>query len=569
MTSTLASNFLINPSPPIPASSSPNSVFQVNQAPYSTSVSPPLQLPGGRLTTPLAPPPPPPLHLSSHRHGPGPERQIRYAGADHTLGPTFSEEEDGDDSAFIAAKMAALGLDPNGVPYSQNGYSGSHSTRAPRAKRSRTPTVPRSHQQVGDQQYAQQQALLSLLAHQGSSAQVREALALLELQQAQQAATDRHYHTQMTAQHHARLAAQRQAEKQAEYEKQLYVQQQMQQKLLEQLAIQREATKRQFQQQQEEQYMLQQRGLQQLHLQQQFAALQTDSYVSQAQAQHQRSALRAQMQANLQARSERAAQANWAIGVNEADLKSRFESAMPIKSSVHEDHSRFETGVYGTHGASTSSSSSGSPTSPSWPSAQLSSPTKSIWGVAEVPMSSKTAPGGRFAQARLALAASGTSSYGTLTATLSKRSFTEDQTTLTVTEVRTPPDEMSRTTPASPTTQLARQSIGLSLDRPAASVTPIEGKITRDAADAASARTFSLSFGGPHCSGNDDSRSSSQPVGLAMKKISVTRQPSGPPGDVKDLDDRNFQARIRKQVGLNLGMLNRRTESPAEIASTA
>lgn len=396
---------------------------------------------------------------------------------------------------------------------------------------------------MGDQQYAQQQALISLLAHQGSSAQVREALALLELQQAQQAATDRHYHTQMTAQHHARLAAQRQAEKQAEYEKQLYVQQQMQQKLLEQLAIQREATKRQFQQQQEEQYMLQQRGLQQLHLQQQLAALQTDSYVAQAQAQRQRSALRAQMQANLQARSERAAQANWALGVNEADLKSRFESAMPIKCSVHEDQSRFETGVYGTHGASTSSSSSGSPASPSWPSAQLSSPTKSTSGTVEVPMSSKTAPGGRFSQARRALAASGTSSYGTLTATLSKRSSSEDQTTLTVTEVRTPPDEMSRTTPASPTTQLARQSIGLSLGRPTASVTPAEEKITRDAADAVSARAFNLSFGGPHCSGNDDFRSSSQPVGLAMKKIFVTRQPSGPPGDVKDLGDRNFQAR--------------------------
>lgn len=123
MASTLTSNFLINPSPPITTSSSPVSAFQGSEVPYSTSVSPPLQPPGGRLTTPLAPPPPPPLHLSSHRHGPGPERQIRYAGADHTLGPTFSEEEDGDDSAFIAAKMAALGLDPNGVPYNQNGYS--------------------------------------------------------------------------------------------------------------------------------------------------------------------------------------------------------------------------------------------------------------------------------------------------------------------------------------------------------------------------------------------------------------------------------------------------------------
>lgn len=44
-------------------------------------------------------------------------RKIPYAGAEHTLGPTFSEEEDGDDSAWIASKMAVLGLDPQGVPY--------------------------------------------------------------------------------------------------------------------------------------------------------------------------------------------------------------------------------------------------------------------------------------------------------------------------------------------------------------------------------------------------------------------------------------------------------------------
>lgn len=424
----------------------------------------------------------------------------------------------------------------------------SHNARAPRAKRSRTPTVIRLHDQSGYQKHAQQEALISLLAHQGSSAQVREALALLELEQAQQAATDRHYHTQMMAQNNARLAAQRQADRQAEYEKQLYVQQQMQQKQLEQLAIQREATKRQFQQQQEEQYMFQQREqrLQQLHLQQQLAALQTDSYVAQAQAQRQRSILGAQMQANLQARSERAAQANWAMGVNEADLKARFESAMPVRSPIREDHSRFETALYGTRGTSTSSSASGSPNTPSWPSAQSSSPTKSISGIAEpvsVPISSKAAPGGRFAQARLALAASGTSSYGTLTATLSKRSSSEDQTTFPVAEVKIPPGEVSRTTPASPITQQARQSVGLGLGRPAASVTTAEAKITRDAVDAASARISNVAFGRPHSSGNNDSRSSSQSIGLAVKKISVARQPSGPPGDVKDLGDRNFQAR--------------------------
>jgi hypothetical protein len=42
---------------------------------------------------------------------------MKYASNEHTLGPTFSEEEDGDDSDWIASKMASLGLDPNGKPY--------------------------------------------------------------------------------------------------------------------------------------------------------------------------------------------------------------------------------------------------------------------------------------------------------------------------------------------------------------------------------------------------------------------------------------------------------------------
>jgi len=72
------------------------------------------------MTTPLAAPPPP-LNLAvnpaSTNHG----RKIRYAGAEHTLGPTFSEEEDGDDSEWIANKMAILGLDPQGLPYKNHG----------------------------------------------------------------------------------------------------------------------------------------------------------------------------------------------------------------------------------------------------------------------------------------------------------------------------------------------------------------------------------------------------------------------------------------------------------------
>jgi hypothetical protein len=65
------------------------------------------------ITTPLGPPPPPPpLSLStSHGRTRAPHHSFpAYAGARHTLGPTFSEEEDGDDSEFIAEKMAKLGL---------------------------------------------------------------------------------------------------------------------------------------------------------------------------------------------------------------------------------------------------------------------------------------------------------------------------------------------------------------------------------------------------------------------------------------------------------------------------
>lgn len=44
----------------------------------------------------------------------------------------------------------------------------------------------------------------------------------------------------------------------------------------------------------------------------------------------------------------------------------------------------------------------------------------------------------------------------------------------------------------------------------------------------------------------------------------VIRQPYGPPGSIDEIGDKNFATRIRRKAGLNLGMLNRRTES-AEV----
>ncbi|WVQ73407.1 hypothetical protein IAR50_002979 [Cryptococcus sp. DSM 104548] len=515
-------------SPPLATSSSPLD-YASGKLPYTSSVSPPLQGQEGRVTTPLAAPPPPPLHLSSHRHAPGPERQIRYAGADHTLGPTFSEEEDGDDSAFIAAKMAALGLDPNGNPYSQNGYSGS--SRAPKERRSRTPVVPRNHEPVSYQQQAQQQVLISLLSQQASPSHIREAMALLELQQAQHAATDRHYQTQ----------------------------QQAQKREMELLAVQREATKRQFLQQQQEQQMLKLRDqrLQQIHLQQQLAALQTDAYQAQVKAERQRSALGAQMTANLQARQDRAAQNYWGMGMDSAALKSRFESApQSAVSPISEDRGRFESSFYYS-GYEAPSAVSGSPASPSWRSAESSSPTKSTTASTDGPVNPATKPGGRFARARAALEADGKSSYGTLSAALSKRSSSEDHTSAPA-EGPIPPAGISHTTPTSPVSD--RVPVGLGIGRPVAAPPK-----TIQSGEKYAPRAFSLPQGVQGgLRAQAEGRSASLPAGQVKRVVvTVARQPTGPPGDVKDLGDKNFQARIRSQAVRNLGMLGRRTDSPA------
>lgn len=42
-----------------------------------------------------------------------------YAGARHTLGPIFNDEEDGDDTAFIAQQMSMLGLDQSAQAQAQ------------------------------------------------------------------------------------------------------------------------------------------------------------------------------------------------------------------------------------------------------------------------------------------------------------------------------------------------------------------------------------------------------------------------------------------------------------------
>lgn len=176
----------------------------------ASALTTPLHTP---LATPLAPPPPPPIHLSSSQPH---TRSVPYAGVDHTLGPSFSDEEDGDDTDFMAAKMASLGLEGN---RNNNGpaagYGGSMPSRQELDMRGAVATAEfqrrvQAQQQLlqlqmlrQQQQYQQQTAALhNLLVQSNDPQQLREAMALLELQRAQLAATtpQNAYSQQMAAQ---------------------------------------------------------------------------------------------------------------------------------------------------------------------------------------------------------------------------------------------------------------------------------------------------------------------------------------------------------------------------------
>ncbi|KAK8858763.1 hypothetical protein IAR55_002992 [Kwoniella newhampshirensis] len=581
-------NFPLGSSSPV--DSTPTSAFSSpfsTASPFTTTSSAPSNgITNSRLITPLAPPPPPPLYKSSHEHGPGPDRQVRYAGADHTLGPTFSEEEDGDDSAFIAAKMAALGLDPNGVPYNQGGFAAMTDSNSSREERSRTPSQAQSQaqaqarvnaqaqaqrqlqlQQLAQiQQAQQQQALVQLIAQQSGQQQLRDTMAILELQQAQQAATDRQYQSQLFVQQQAQrayLAAQRQSGHEAK-----------------RLAQQQQA---QLQMQQQQQY------LHRLHLQQQLATLQPSACYPppETQTHHdQRNVLAAQMQANLQARTDRVAQAR-GMTLDDAQLRARFEAASePMKSSLVDENARSEGGVYSAQStASTSPTDSVSLTSPSWRSSQSSSPTKTTT-VENTPSSVRSPRGGRFAQARQEMAAAG-DSFGLLSAAFSKR--------VTAASALSPaiPAIDNRSRFAVPSSDISNSQYHMTQGNssPPATGGPIEKEPQIQQQERTGRYVPGLGFGrpsaiaaAPRSSTNPSkvgelrnpeqtARSVSQPpLQSQSSKLFVVRQPLGPPGEAGELGDKNFQAlqaRIRRQAGLNLGMLGRRTESPSNTPVVA
>ncbi|WRT67977.1 uncharacterized protein IL334_004951 [Kwoniella shivajii] len=518
-------------------------------SPFVSSIA--SNVPSNRLTTPLAPPPPPPLYMSAHDHMAGPERQVRYAGADHTLGPTFSEEEDGDDSAFIAAKMAALGLDPNGKPYDQNGYAQQESRPAQsRDVRSRNPLIQaQSHAQVQfqaqrqaqlqylaaqaqmQQQQQQQQALLQLLAQQSQAQinpQLREAMAILEIQQAQQSATDRHVYAQQQAQR-----AYAQAQRQPGWDQTRLIHQQ---------------------QQQQQQQIREMQYLQDIHLQQQLSALQmqTNEYKPQSRPNSdggiQRSALAAQMQANLQARTGRVAEAR-GMALDDSEIRTRFENAADTYTPPIGNMSRFDTSPLVTN-------TSGSPTSPSWRSSDSGSPSPTkttILTPTELPTPSaqthnsiRSPKGGRFSQA---MATKGEQAYGTLTSTLSGRSIHIEARPQLQSVFNVEKKEAIQISPEMEKRPLKYTIGALGNGRP--STQPANSNNNRSASlPVQEPKTTLLS-----------QRVVSQPT-IGMSKVMVVRQPYGPPCEAAELGDKNFQSRLRRQAGLNLTMLGRRVESP-------
>ncbi|WWC62796.1 uncharacterized protein I303_105393 [Kwoniella dejecticola CBS 10117] len=573
-----------------------------------------------RLTTPLAPPPPPPLYMSAHDHASGPERQVRYAGADHTLGPSFSEEEDGDDTAFIAAKMAALGLDPSGRPYNQTGFT-HHVPTQPRNNRSRTPLAPthlqnqiqaqaqaqrQAQMAYLTQQAQQQQALFHLLSQQtqtqpqpyaqpynqhpnqnNSNPQMREAMALLELQQIQQSATDRHAYVMQQAQRAHHQAGKQVNREQANFFERQQNQQQQQQE-----------QQQQQQEQQQQQQIREMQYLQDLHLQQQLAALQSQNQAqaqAQAQAQNEyqarsasghglsRTALSAQIQART---AGRVAQARGiSMSLEDTELRARFESVSVSNTSSEASHvkpeQRYEdpaTSPSRSPVFTTGGHLDESPTSPSnsWRSSGSPSPTKTtILTPTEistpVQVSSVRSPkGGRFSQARQAMEAEGTEKpYGTLTATLSGRSltsstfeplYTQTQTQTQMQPIFGEPKTTSKEEVTSNSPTVERKTLKYTL-----------GALGYGKPSTVSATTVrSTTVPNPPCTQAEPAlaqnqqqqqRAVTQPA-IPQVKIIVVRQPHGPPCEASELGDKNFQSRIRRQAGLNLTMLGRRTESP-------
>lgn len=506
------------------------------------------------LATPLAPPPPPPLHASPSN---GNLHVAFKNSGSHTLGPTFSDEEDGDDSDFIAAKMAALGIDRGGRRSHSFHYT---------SQRGRTLSTQSSSTDLQRKVQAQQQLLqLQILKQQQQQAaaaqqaaaiqavllqnaasdpqQLRDAMALLDLQRAQMNAN-------ALAQSNAAAALQQRA---AAMNAQSY-QQALQQQIL--------------------------------ALQAQYAAVTGGQVVGHPSQRH---TIASQLEAGTlrreRERERERSRSRPMSPLNDQQLRAAFENAPnapmispPIDSA---------TGV-----GWTSCSRKGSMSAGEWswnapPRTSSTSTIASSRASSPVTATCPQQPLGRFARTRQDLAAAQAAAPGAppLTALLSRYRQIDDDNesalSLSETLANSPtsehPSHVNRFSSGSSSTQSSQNTRKWSVEsRFSTMSTASERKWSVESRKVSSESDHTIkepatyfdwgyhapaprshSFSSPQLSPNKFA--SRVPVVEPTPVSNVMRQPYGPPHSADELSNKNFASSVRKKVSLNLGMLSRRT----------
>lgn len=511
------------------------------------------------LATPLAPPPPPPLHASPSN----PNLCVSFTSGSgsHTLGPTFSDEEDGDDTDFIAAKMAALGIDRGGRRSHSFHYTSqrgrtlstqSSSTDLHRKVQAQQQLLQlqmlKQQQQQQQQQAAaaQQAAAIQAVLLQNATSdpqQMREAMALLDLQRAQMNAN-------AIAQSNAAAALQQRA---AALNAQSY-QQALQQQIL--------------------------------ALQAQYAAVTGGHVVGHPSQRH---TIASQLEAGTlrreRERERERSRSRPMSPLNDQQLRAAFENApnAPLISPPIDS----ATGV-----GWTSSSRKGSMSAGEWswnapPRTSSTSTIASSRASSPVTATYPQQPLGRFARTRHDLAAAQAAAPGAppLTALLTRYRQIDDDNesalSLSETLANSPtcenPSHVNRFSSGSSSTQSSQNTRKWSVEsRFSTASIPSERKWSVESRKVSSESDHTIkepatylewgyhapaprshSFSSPQLSPNKFA--SRVPVVEPTQVSSVMRQPYGPPHSIDELSNKNFANSVRKKVSLNLGMLSRRT----------
>lgn len=386
-------------------------------------------------------------------------------------------------------------------------------------------------QQQQQQQHAQ--ALQTLLLQSADPVQLRETMALLELQRAQLSATTPSTHLERA------------------YAQQAAAQQLVNQRIL----------------------------------QQQLYALQAQQ-INQQQG-HQRHALAAQLEAGTlrrereRERIERRRDVGRPLSPDNDKARMAFENtpsgyfpaiSPPVESAAGVGWTTLTSGSGKTAATpfaewpfgvnQTSNSPSRSTQTPSTDSSNTRAPSPSV--ITSSPTLHSAAPSaalGRFARARQELAAAQAAAPGaTPLAALLSRGRSVDDDTVSLSSVATSP--ISETGPISTASrkwsiessgrQVASDSGHLMMKEP---VSFLEWGYHPPAARSQSFSSYSRP------TTVDVTRRQSAVNNNTAAPSLILRQPFGPPGSVDELNQKNFASNIRRQAGINLGMLGRRTDS--------